>query len=144
MKMTKNTIALYKGFVSFSVSTENNFNLGLTVQANLMQYGYMLSEKALGYLSSASRNEVIQFNDEAVEFLKENMGGRYDYQPLYKNFPEEVMSMSDCELFFNQIIHYLSNGEWSPESVEMERPVKFENIKFNIYAVGCSCDCIRN
>ena len=63
MKLTKNTIALYKGFVSFSVSTENNFNLGLTVQANLMQYGYMLSEKALGYLSTASRNEVIQFND---------------------------------------------------------------------------------
>ncbi len=132
MKLTKNTIALYKGFVSFSVSTENNRNLALTVQANLMQYGYMLSEEALGYLSSASRNEVIQFNDEAVEFLKENMGGRYDYQPLYKNFPQEVMSMSDCELFFNQIIHYLSNGEWSPESVEMERPVKFENIKYTV------------
>ena len=137
MKLTKNTIALYKGFVSFSVSTENNRNttknsFALTVQANLMQYGYMLSQDALGYLSSAPRNEVIQFNDEVVEFLKENMGGRYNYEPLYKNFPEEVMSMSDCELFFNQIIHYLSNGEWSPESIEMERPVKFENIKYTV------------
>jgi len=132
MKLSKNTIALYKGFVSFSVSTENNRNLALTVQANLMYYGFMLSEEALNSLSSASRNEIIQFNDEVIEFLKEQMGGRYNYQPLYKNFPEEVMSMSDCELFFNQIIHYLSNGEWSPESVEMERPVKFENIKYTV------------
>ena len=60
MKMTKNTIALYKGFVSFSVSTENNLNLALTVQANLMQYGYMLSQEALDYFSFASRNEIIQ------------------------------------------------------------------------------------
>ena len=130
--MTKNTIALYKGFVSFSVSTENNLNLALTVQANLMQYGYMLSQEALDYFSFASRNEIIQFNNEAIEFLKENMGGRYDYQPLYKNFPQEVMSMSDCDLFWNQIIHYVSHGQWSPESVEMERPVRFENIKYTV------------
>jgi hypothetical protein len=132
MKMTKNTIALYKGFVSFSVSTENNLNLALTVQANLMQYGYMLSQEALDYFSFASRNEIIQFNNEAIEFLKENMGGLYDYQPLYKNFPQEVMSMSDCDLFWNQIIHYVSNGQWSPESVMMERPVRLENIKYTV------------
>ena len=130
--MTKNTIALYKGFVSFSVSTENNLNLALTVQANLMQYGYMLSQEALDYFSFASRNEISQFNNEAIEFLKENMGGLYDYQPLYKNFPQEVMSMSDCNLFWNQIIHYVSHGKWSPESVEMERPVRFENIKYTV------------
>jgi hypothetical protein len=132
MILSKNTVALYKGFVSLSVSSENNHSLALTVQANLMQYGYMLSEEALNSLASATKKEIIQFNDEAIEFLKENMGGRYDYQPLYKNFPEEVMSMSDCELFFNQIIHYLSNGEWSPESVEMERPVRFENINYTV------------
>jgi hypothetical protein len=130
MKMTKNTIALYKGFVCLSVSTENNRNLALTVQANLMQYGYMLSEEAFQFLSNANRTDIINFNDECVTYLKEMMGGRYDYQPMYKNFPEEVMSMSDCELFWNQIIHYLSNGEWMPESIEMERPVNFENIKY--------------
>jgi len=132
MKMTKNTIDLYKGFVSFSVSTENNINLAMTVQANLMQYGYMLSQEALNYFSLASRADIINFNDEVVEFLKENMGGRYDYEPMYKNFPQEVMSMSDSELFWNQIIHYLSNGQWLPSSIEMERPVKFENIKYTV------------
>jgi hypothetical protein len=132
MKMTKNTIALYKGFVCLSVSTENNRNLALTVQANLMQYGYMLSEEAFQFLSNANRAEIINFNDECVTYLKEMMGGRYAYEPMYKNFPEEVMSMSDCELFWNQIIHYLSNGEWMPESIEMERPVNFENIKYTV------------
>jgi hypothetical protein len=132
MKMTKNTIALYKGFVCLSVSTENNRNLALTVQANLMQYGYMLSEEAFQFLSNANRTDIINFNDECITYLKEMMGGRYAYEPMYKNFPEEVMSMSDCELFWNQIIHYLSNGEWMPESIEMERPVKFENIKYTV------------
>lgn len=133
MKLSKNTIALYKGFISFNLSLDcNNRNLALTVQANLMYYGFMLSEEALYHLSNVTKEEIIHFNDEVVEFLKENMGGRYNYEPLYKNFPEEVMSMSDCELFFNQIIHYLSNGEWSPQSIEMERPVKFENIKYTV------------
>jgi hypothetical protein len=132
MKMTKNTIALYKGFVCLSESTESNRSLALTVQANLMQYGYMLSEEALLRLSNSSRNEIIEFNDECVTYLKDMMGGRYDYEPMYKNFPQEVMSMSDCELFWNQIIHYLSNGQWMPSSIEMERPVKFENIKYTV------------
>jgi hypothetical protein len=132
MKTTKNTIALYKGFVCLSESTENNRSLALTVQANLMQYGYMLSEEAFQFLSNANRTDIINFNDECLTYLKDMMGGRYDYEPMYKNFPEEVMSMSDCELFWNQIIHYLSNGEWMPESIEMERPVKFENIKYTV------------
>jgi hypothetical protein len=132
MKMTKNTIALYKGFVCLSESTESNRSLALTVQANLMQYGYMLSEEAFHFLANANRADIINFNDECVTYLKEMMGGRYDYQPMYKNFPEEVMSMSDCELFWNQIIHYLSNGEWMSESIEMEKPVKFENIKYTV------------
>jgi hypothetical protein len=132
MKMTKNTIALYKGFVCLSVSNENNRNLALTVQANLMQYGYILSEEAFYFLSNANRADIINFNDECITYLKDMMGGRYDYQPMYKNFPQEVMSMSDCELFWNQIIHYLSNGQWMPESIEMERPVNFENIKYTV------------
>jgi hypothetical protein len=137
MKMTKNTIALYKGFVCLSESTENNRNttknsLALTVQANLMQYGYMLSQEAFHFLANANRADIINFNDECVTYLKDMMGGRYDYEPMYKNFPEEVMSMSDCELFWNQIIHYLSNGQWMPDSIEMEKPVKFENIKYTV------------
>lgn len=132
MKMTKNTIALYKGFVCLSESTENNRSLALTVQANLMQYGYMLSEEAFQFLSNSNRADIINFNDECLTYLKDMMGGRYDYEPMYKNFPQEVMSMSDCELFWNQIIHYLSNGQWMPESIEMERPVKFENIKYTV------------
>jgi hypothetical protein len=134
MKMTKTTVALYKGFAFIPSSTtkNENRNLAMTVQANLMQYGYLLSDEAFQFLANANRADIINFNDECIIYLKEMMGGRYDYEPMYKNFPEEVMSMSDCELFWNQIIHYLSNGEWMPESIEMERPVNFENIKYTV------------
>jgi len=136
MKLTKNTIGLYKGIVVIPSTSNNNRHLALTVQANLMFYGYLLSEDAMNSLSEADENFIVQFNDECLSYLNEMMGGNYDYQPLYKNFPHEVMSMSDCELFWNQILHYYSNGKWIPESIEKERVFQLEKINFNIVNIG--------
>ena len=55
--------------------------------------------------------------------MKEITGGNRTYLPLYKNFPQEVMSKSDSELFFNAIFHYWSNGTWEPSTVEFDKPV---------------------
>jgi len=135
--LSRNLVALLKGFVFLNDSDADNRQLAMTLQANIMKYGYMLDQNALNTLSRSSKQDIISFYNEVTNFLKDQLGGGSHYKPLYKNFPTEVMNLSDSELFWNQIIHYMSNGTWEPSTVEMERPVAFENIKYTILRV---CD----
>lgn len=130
--MTKNIVALQKGFVAPSNDGMDNRIAVATVQSHLMQWGYMLDQDAFTELSKSDLSFITNFNDEVISYLKEAMGGKRDYKPLYKNFPQEVMSMSDFELYINAILHYWSNGEWEPSTVTYEKPIAFENIKYTL------------
>jgi hypothetical protein len=98
--LTKNIISVQKGFVC-PPSDENHLAdcAVATVQTHLMQWGYMLTEKAFNELSKSNISFIENFHDEVIGYLKIVLGGKYKYEPLYKNFPEEVMSFTDFELF---------------------------------------------
>lgn len=132
MKLTKNIVALQKGLVVSSNDGMDNRISVATVQAHLMSFGYMLDQDAFEALSKSDLSHIVKFNDEVLPYLKEVLGGKRNFKPLYKNFPQEVMSMSDFELYFNAICHYWSNGTWEPSTVTYEKPIKFENIKYNL------------
>lgn len=63
-------------------------------------------------------------------------GADKTYEPMYKNFPEEVMKKDDVELYANAFIHYVSEGKWMPESKEIERQSLNEDITFT-YIDAC-------
>lgn len=130
--MTKNIIALLKGFVTPPNDGMDNRIAVSTVQAHLMQYGYMLDEQAFMEMSKADLSWIQTFNNEVVQFVKEKKGGKLNYQPLYKNFPQEVMSKTDYELFWNAVRHYWTNGAWEPSTHTYEREIKFEKVKYTI------------
>jgi len=132
MKLTKNIIALQKGLVTPSNDGMDNRIAVATVQSHLMQWGYMLDQDAFTELSKSDLSFIENFNNEVITYLKDVMGGKHNFQPLYKNFPQEVMSKSDFELYFNAILHYWSNGTWEPSTVEYEKPIKFEKIKYTM------------
>ena len=136
MKLTKNIIALQKGLVIPTNDGMDNRIPVATLQAHLMQWGYMLDEDAFTELSKSDLSFIANFNDEVIPYLKDITGGKRNYQPLYKNFPQEVMSMSDFELYINAIMHYWSNGTWEPSTVEYEKPIKFEKIKYKMIKFG--------
>lgn len=138
--MTKNTIALMKGMVCPTNDGMDNRIAVSTVQAKLMQYGYMLDEDAFAACGKADLSWVTEFNNETLNFLREKTGGKHNFVALYKNFPQEVMAMSDFELFFNAICHYWSNGTWVPTGAEFEREIKFEKVKFTMLKVGTEAD----
>lgn len=141
--LTKNTIALRKGFICVTEEdiVDNRIPVA-TVQAHLMQYRYMLDEDAFASLAKADMSEIQKFHDEIIAYLKNATGGE-GFTPLYKNFPQEVMSKSDYELYWNAIRHYWSNGTWEPTSPVMEKPVQFENIKYNILKVKKEADFLK-
>jgi hypothetical protein len=132
MELTKNIVALQKGLVVPSNDGMDNRIATATVQAHLMSWGYMLDQDAFEALSKSDLSYITNFNNEVLSYLKDITGGNRNYEPLYKNFPQEVMSMSDFELYFNAICHYWSNGNWEPSTVTYEKPIAFENIKYNM------------
>jgi hypothetical protein len=130
--LTRNTIALQKGFVCPPNDRQDNRIAVATVQTHLMQWGYLLSEDAFFSLSKADISFIKEFNNEVIDYLRLRIGGNRNYQPLYKNFPEEVLSLSDFQLYNNAIRHYWSNGTWEPTTATYEKPIKFENIKYTV------------
>ncbi len=138
MELTRNIVALQKGFVCPPNQGMDNRIEVSTVQAKLMAYGYMLDQDAFEELAKSDLSFITEFHDEVISYLRHIKGGDLNYEPLYKNFPDEVMSKSDYELYFNAICHYWSNGTWEPSTVTYEKPIAFENIKYNMIKYGTS------
>jgi len=130
--MNKNVVALLKGFVAPSNDGMDNRIAVSTVQAHLMQYGYMLDEDAFMAMSKADLSWIAQFNNEAIDFIMDKMGGKLNFLPLYKNFPQDVMSLTHSELFWNLICHYWSHGTWEPNGRIFEKEIKYEKVKYTM------------
>src|SRR5579859_1657453 len=133
--LTKDQIALQRGFyvpqtalVVSPLSKQEKY----TIQAELMQFGYMLSEDALDVVTIGWFQDVIPYLRKAL--------GVGNYMPFYMNFPKQVMELSHAELFWNAIRHYHSLGTWSPSYELKERGFAFENVKFTTIKLGSEDD----
>lgn len=131
MNLSKNIVALQKGFVVTPDNGCDNMDLVATTNARLMSLGYMLDKQAMDMLARSRRDHIIRFHNEVTSFLK-NLIGDGNYQPIYKNFPQEVMNKTDIELFAGAVVHYMSKGTWVPPTVPYEKEMKFEDVKFNV------------
>lgn len=127
--MTKNRIALQKGFM-LSKDSDSGLPLGfkMSIQVELMQLGYALSEDALEAVT-------IEWYEDVIAYLRKNLGVG-SYRPLYKNFPNDVMTTSDAVLYQNAMTHYWSNGSWEPQEELYEHGIKFEVNKFKNIELG--------
>lgn len=134
--LTPSVIALQKGmFYIDSRASEGTKAPGLsiayTVQAELMQLGYMLDEHAFSCLLLLTGEDVIRYHDEVVAYLK-YIKGDGNYRPLYDGFPQQVMDMCEAELFINAMMHYWSNGEWVPNAYTKAKPTAFEHPSYKV------------
>ena len=129
--LTASVIALQKGmFYIDSRAPESgkapDLAIAYTVQAELMQLGVMLDERAFSCLSLLTSEDIIRYHDEVIAYLT-YIKGDGDYRPLYDGFPQQVMELSETELFFNAILHYWSGGEWVPNAYTKSKPTAFEH-----------------
>ena len=130
-QLTPSVIALQRGmlYIHNSSPVESGDHVELlvhTVQAELMNLGYILDSAGILYLVTVSREDIIRFHDEVIAYLT-YIKGDGDYRPLYDGFPQQVMEMSEVELFVNAIRHYRSNGEWVPNAYTKSKPTAFEH-----------------
>jgi len=132
----KNVIQLRNKFVNLTNAGQNNYALAMSVVSELMQFGYVLDKHAIDNLSAASREDIIEFHNEVISYLKKMTGSNRNYQPFWKGFPTQVMEMSECELWMHQLVCYWTNSEYQPSDWTRERPTAFEQSKYTLVTVG--------
>lgn len=79
-----------------------------TVISNLAYYGYVLSKDATTQLTSVTEASLKAWWQEVEPVLKDVTGDnrRMGDFVVYKNFPQEVLDMTQAQYWFNQILMY--------------------------------------
>ncbi|QDT39186.1 TerD family protein [Stratiformator vulcanicus] len=77
-----------------------------TVAKNLQSLGFGLSSTLLARLSTLSDEQVVDWYEGVSPLLRRLVGANRPFEPMYPNFPRQVMEASEAELYFNAMTHY--------------------------------------
>ncbi|ASC02624.1 hypothetical protein CBG50_04475 [Fusobacterium polymorphum] len=136
MNNSINSIALrhFNG-IYIAKDTDNNINETLSIEelATLVKkfegYGYIFSKELAIAISKEERNVIIDKLKAVIKVIEDFKSDK-NYTVFYKNFPDEVINMSEVDLYINQILHYWigylpsSNENIIKEDVEPSKLVK--------------------
>lgn len=79
-------------------------------QLSLEALGFAYSQDVILTLSWLTHVELCNVHHNLEQMLKRALGAHQVYRPMYPNFPEQVLLVSDAELLVNAWMHYL--GDW--------------------------------
>jgi hypothetical protein len=98
------------GYMEFLPDDTKRAVIAATVSHNMVELGYAPSKELMDRML-ADEKVSQQINSQIIPELKKLKGADVQYNPMYKNFPKEVMNASEAELYINAIFHYLSSCE---------------------------------
>ena len=105
-----------------------------TFLSNMAYYGYVPSSTVLESLINTSDKNLADLWKLLENALKANSGKGRDIGKhiVYKNFPKEVLDMSQAEYWFNQIMMYIgAPNEWFTQP-EAPRDAMFEAVNMKV------------
>lgn len=128
--------------VEKSVSATNNTEKAmiLTIAKNIESLGFGFSKELFDVLMTFSSEQLERFYKDLIPKLKVLVGADKEYNPMYPNFPRQVMEASDIELIFNALVHYISFGKLMPEYEKDERLPLLDENKITVLSVGTTED----
>lgn len=129
------------GYMEFMTDEMKRTVVAATVAHNMVDLGYTPSKELMDAMI-ADEKVSQKLNDQIIPELVKLKGADVQYNPMYKNFPKEVMDMTDAEFYINAIIHYISVGKWMPDSKTNPRTKLDENVKLKTVDIGTDKDCI--
>lgn len=114
-----------------------------TMLKNLEAYGFTFSAELIDIINTLSEKEATEFYKNLVAIVKEMIGGKVKYKPMYPNFPEQVMKADMCELYINAIIHYISSGKILPDYEKEARIPLIDNPKLRVIGLASEDDFMK-
>jgi len=101
-------------------TARQSLNYAATLQKKLEPLGFLLSAAAMERLQTLSVEELRRFSEDLELSLRKWLGAHQSLNAFYPNFPAQVMEMSEAELYFRAILHYITG--WRPSFEKQERP----------------------
>lgn len=136
MNNSINSIALrhFNGiYIAKSIDNNINETLSIAELTTLIKkfegYGYIFSKELAIAISKEERNIIIDKLKAVIKVIEDFKSDK-NYTVFYKNFPDEVINMSEVDLYINQILHYWigylpsNNENIIKEDVEPSKLVK--------------------
>jgi len=93
----------------------DNTQILLTISKNIEDLGFLFTKELFNTLCHQKKKNLEILYAQMVPVLKKMVGAHVAHKPFYKNFPQEMISLSDLDIYLNAIIHYWTNGRWAPE-----------------------------
>lgn len=118
----------------FEVDTNTSYVC--TICKNIENLGYVFSEVLFEALTTLTIKELGSFYINLVEVLEDIKGADVQYNPMYPNFPKQVMELDEVELYINAIIHYWSNGSLLPVTKKEKRLPLFDEGTIEVLEIG--------
>ncbi|WP_445181056.1 TerD family protein [Pseudomonas sp. McL0111] len=84
----------------------------------------VLSEPLIERIGMLSTAELKHWLRDIIGVLRRQTGAHVHYRPFYPDFPEQVLTASEAELYLNAVIHYLTL--WRLPPTEHSRPAMLE------------------
>ena len=103
---------------------------------NVQSLGFTFARDILEMLFHYNRAELESFYRNLIPELKKLVGADVQYNPMYPNFPQQVMEASDVELFINAIVHYWSFGTLLPQYEKQDRLPLIDDDKMTVLSTG--------
>ena len=88
------------------LGTNSNDALLMMLNAQMTALGFIMSKPLYDVLSIRDKNDVIALYPQLIKQLKALKGADVAYQPMYPNFPQQVIDESESQLYFNALLHY--------------------------------------
>ncbi|GLI06735.1 hypothetical protein YDYSG_27650 [Paenibacillus tyrfis] len=105
-----------------------------TALKNIEYLGFTFSRSLMEVLRTLSIEEFTAFYHQLVADLKSLLGANVNFKPMYPNFPEQVMLLSQAELYLHAIYHYLTLE--LPEHEALERIPLLDQVDLKIIDLG--------
>ncbi len=120
-----------------------------TLNKNVEALGYTFAPEVLKAMAKLDLGDLIVLYNKTIDVLK-TLKGVKDYRPMYPNFPQQVMDMSEFELYSNAILHYVSswvedvtnNSDyiWLPTYDKLTREPLQDKVKLTLIKLGKESD----
>lgn len=110
---------------------------------NIEGLGFTFSGPLMAVLETQSVEDFIAFYVELEGQLKDMVGAKQSYKPMYPGFPKQVMDMSDAELYIGAMIHYCTLAlpvEGSSRKTAAPKEKLIKTAKLNIIELGDEAD----
>lgn len=111
-----------------------------TALKNLEALGYTFSQALADACRALTPEVFVGVYVEIVPILQRLKGAHRSFTPFYPNFPEQVMDLSEAELYVNAMVHYWSGGALYPATAPKERFPLRDRVEPTVIDLGTTAE----